>query len=155
MLDAPTDRLHKFAAIGGLALAIAGGGGALRQYNETGIQYAEYVGSALKIGEVYNRFAAQAREQIKRNERLKSKALSEIEQETLQAETKRFKENVPIFDKEFEEAQAAAGKQRAITEHYYRMQAIWLVLAGASIVSGLFISYRGFKVWLAQPIDQR
>jgi hypothetical protein len=147
MITPPTDRLYKFAAIGGLALALAGGTGALRQYHETGLQFAEFVGTVMKQEAVYNRFASMAREQITWNEKLKDANLDPAERELLEARTREFRRMLPSFDKDFEEATAAARRQEVITRHYRRMQAIWLTLAGVAIGAGGFISYRGFTVW--------
>ena len=145
MISPPTDRLYKFAAIGGIALALGGGAGALKQYNETGLQEAEYLGRIAQFGSVYNRFAGQGREQIALQEQLKSPSLTPERRTILEAEREKFLVQVPAFDKEFEEALAAAQKQEAITRHYRKMQIIWALLAGASIGFGLLMAYLGFN----------
>lgn len=149
MISPPTDRLYKFAAIGGIALALGGGAGALKQYNETGLQEAEYFGKVAQMLAVYNRFAAQGREQITRQEEIKSPSLPADRIALLEAEMEKFRAQIPMFDKEFEEAQAAAQKQEAITRHYRKMQTIWALLAGVSIGFGLLAAYLGFRVWRA------
>lgn len=155
MITTPTDQLYKFAAIGGLVLAFAGGAGALRMYHETGIQQAEFIGAVGKMDAVYNRFAPLAREQIARGEKLKSNALTPRERAAIEVESQKFREMIPTFDKEFEEAMSLARRQEAITRHFRQMQAIWLVLAGAAIGIGAFFSYRGFKVWRSLPPNER
>jgi hypothetical protein len=153
MISPPTDRLYKFAAIGGLALALGGGAGALRQYHETGLQEAEFFGSVAKLGSVYSRFATQAREQIAREQKLKSSAISAGERAALEKEVESFRSSVPSFDKEFEEAKAGAQRQEAVARHFRRMQAIWLVLAGVALTVRGVVSYRGFKVWRSSPAE--
>jgi hypothetical protein len=147
MLTPPTDRLHKFMAIAGLALALGGVTGALRQYADTGLQEAEFIGKVAKVRSVYNRFATEARAQIARTEKLGTNGLSPAERATLQAESQKFRDLQPTFDREFADAEADAQRYQAIAQHLGRMESIWLFVAGTCLCVGGFVSYKGFRVW--------
>jgi hypothetical protein len=155
MITPPTDYLYKFTAVGGLTLALAGGAGALHQYDETGKQQADFVGAVMKTANVSNRFAIQAREQLSRTHKLMKPGLTPAEVDAIELQTQKFRELIPAFDKDFEEALSAANKQEAITAHFRKMQAIWLVLGGIAIGVGIFISYRGFRRWHTLPNDNK
>lgn len=150
MINVPTDRIYKFAAVGGLVLSIAAGNMALNQYHETALQNAEFYGKTMELTAVYQRFASQARDHGERVDKLPKTELTDDERSALVLESEKFKERIPEFDKEFEHAKAAALRQQAVTAHFYRIQTIKFILAGSLIICGLLASFWGFRIWLSK-----
>lgn len=155
MFPIPTDRLHKFAAIAGLAVALAAGDGLLAQYRETVLQENEFAGKVLSMGATYEEFAGRSREQIERTERLSSPSLTAAERQKLDVESNEYREYARKNEQEFRAAEAAAKKQQFLVQHHHQMQRIWLAVAIAALVLGLTASAWGFGHWFRQSRDER
>lgn len=155
MFPIPTDRLHKFTAIAGLAVILAAGAGVLGQYNEAGLQENEFAGKVLLMGVLYEEFAERSREQIKRTERLHTANLSNEERKKLQAEDLAYREFAQKSIQEFRAAEAAAKKQQFLVQHYHAMRRLWVAIAVAAFAFGLAASIWGFRHWLKQSHDER
>jgi hypothetical protein len=155
MISTPTDRLHKFAAIGGLAIAFASGGAALQQYHQTSLQIAEAYEKVLRGVNAYNRFAEVARGGIESAEKLRDPSISAADEKRHRKALAVSQERIKVLDAEAQEAIVQMQKQMSIAQHYDRMQSIWFVIAGFSLISGLLLSWYGFRSWLRQPANER
>jgi hypothetical protein len=155
MVPTPTDRLHKLAAIGGLAIALAGAGAALHQYSQTALQDAELYERVMRSTYAYDRFAEVARQRIALAEELGKGTASPERQAQIRQQLAVLLEKIQPLDREVQESLIQSQKHAAIARHHHRLQVLWVLLGAVAVVVGCYISYRGFLVWVRLPPSER
>jgi hypothetical protein len=158
MITPPTDRLHKFLAVGGLCLFLIGVIYPIEKYNQAEI---ERINTNTKLNEAkfsIERFEAKITEL--KNFRLRysdrdGNLKKNIPIEDFILATNEILKNIPEFQKEVDSSIVSYGKQIELNEHYEFIKKVWFTLGGLCIIIGGCLAYVGFKQWLSQPKSSR
>jgi hypothetical protein len=149
MLTPPTDRLHKFFAIGGLALVVLGVTYPLSKFDEAQRSLIDTQDKLTRADNAYSRFAELARVQIARREATE-KAPSGSSSSVMPTDPELI-----ARDKATEEALAQAQRQARLTGHLLLMRNIWVGIGASCVVIGLWLAFVGFRQWIRQPHETR
>jgi len=154
MIEPPTDRLHKFLAVGGIFLICTGITIPLDRFSDAKLQqieaseklkrfgysYADYAKEVNKGIDAYNRWV---KEPTQENERRAKEIIASSEAATEQ------------LDHATRDAMIESGKQVDLMTHYVYMKNVWLVIGALCIGLGFVSSYYGFSRWLREPKKTR
>jgi hypothetical protein len=160
MLTPPTDRLHKFIAISGVALIIFGSTFSIENYSKAELMKIELQERIDETQYAHKRFAQKVKEEMASVYRFKDgnglKKGTNIDE--FRKAVKAFKTQEPIvrkLEKEMNDSLIQARKYSLLVNHYQEVKKIWLLIGTACCLLGLILSYIGFKQWLAQPKSSR
>jgi hypothetical protein len=131
VLSPPTDRLHKFLAIAGLALFVVGVTFPIDRYDQAVRQFIEAKAVFMDV----------SNKQLELSTLLSKGSDSGAEHERLQREI-------------------AVGLNKARTagelaEHANALKTIWFVLGSFCTFGGLALALVGFRMWWKQPVELR
>lgn len=150
MIEIPTDRLHKFLAIGGLIAICAGIFFSLDRYNEYSLMR---IKTYTKAREFYSSFQTveTLRESVTRMRETRKKLNKREAVEYLDKEIDFLDEK---HEREIDNMIRLIRESREmveLTNHYKLMSYIWFSLSAILLTLGMIFSYFGFKKWLSQP----
>ena len=155
MLTPPTDRLHKFLAIAGVALVILGFTYPIQKFHEAEIQRIEAVARVRELHYSYGRYAEKVNEMIG----IYNSAVSHgSDSEEMSKAIKRIIELNPDATnsgRETEEIIVESTKHFELAMHMETMRNIWFGVGLLCLIGGVTLSFIGFRQWLSQPQDQR
>lgn len=155
MIDVPTDRLHKFLAIGGLLLVVLGIFYPLQKYEEAELHRIEALSRLENFANSFLVFESKVSEFRPLYEAaIRDGADSHAAQEL----SRRLLEKQPALDALQREAAAAGTESRKnihLMQHYYVMRNVWMAIGIVLMVLGVFSALRGFSIWLKQPQKNR
>jgi hypothetical protein len=151
MIDPPTDRLHKFLAVGGLLLIGLGVTYPLHKYDEAELRRIDAFDRSQRFSQSYARFAAKVNEEIDLyNEAQASgadpRAIQRAKQEILAK-----RPEVAALERETSAAQVDSTRNMQLMEHYHFMRNLWFGIGALLVLVGLGASGYGFKQWLKEP----
>jgi len=155
MLTLPTDRLHKFLAIGGLALIVIGVTYPIQQYNEAELRRIDAFEKAQRVYFAYGRFAQKVNEGIAIYNRTVKERMSPEEARPFKDQILKKLPEMEELDREVADALVQLQKHVELMMHFYFMRNLWFTLGLCFVVSGIYLSYRGFRQWLSQPKKER
>jgi hypothetical protein len=155
MIAPPSDRLHKFLAIGGVALVLASVTVPVQKYQEAESQRIEAMAKARNVMFSGRRYA----DEVDRMERIQKDAISRgVTGKVLEdAKTQFFALNLEAekVGRETEAAIVELGRQAELAVHLERMRNIWLALCALGVMLGVWLMFVGFKQWLQVPKHER
>jgi len=154
MLAPPTDRLHKFLAIAGIALFIVGVTVPLDRYDQAVRQFIEAKAKTLEVGNVQLRLSEVLDAYHARSKQLDA-ASSPEKSAAVASERAQFGTDVVKLQREIADLSVQARKQFDLAEHAERARTLWLVLGAFCVIGGLAIATLGFVMWWHQPPEQR
>ena len=155
MLSPPTDRLHKFLAIGGLALLVSSITVSLQKYEDAEIQRTETYAKLQEVQFTYSHYADHVNRMIGiRNEAisrgLKGQALAEA-QEKVQA----LNPEAEKLGRETERVLVEMTRLVELTVQMQWMKKIWIGLGIFGSLIGIAMTYIGFRQWIRLPENER
>jgi hypothetical protein len=155
MLSPPTDRLHKFLAIAGVALFVLGVTIPLDRYDQSVRQFIEAKSKVMEL----------SRAQLRLSEWLDSLGSVQQGDRTVRrpdpnnpaagVDRSRLDTDPATLEREIAELSVQAQKQLDLAEHAERIRAVWVVLGSFCIFGGIALAAFGFALWWRQPADQR
>ena len=157
MINPPTDRLHKFIAITGIALIIFSITIPIDKYNEAELARIEANENLNKSKFAYARFAEIVREETSlfstyfdKNSKLKEG----VDVEKFRNAAKDFFARAPEvrkLEREMNDSLIQSEKHLELMEHFVHIRNIWFLIGISASLLGLGLAYVGFKQWLKQP----
>lgn len=155
MLTPPTDRLHKFLAIAGVALFLIGVTYPIDKYHTAEIHRIVAFEKVQSFAFAYGRFA----EKVNTQRDIYNSAIEKgLAREKFEPEAKRIREiepDVKRLDSEVQNILVQSQKQVALMQHYYFIRNLWFFIGACCVLVGSFLAYLGFKQWLSQPKEER
>jgi hypothetical protein len=155
MIAPPSDRLHKFLAIGGVALVLASVTVPVQKYQEAETQRIEALAKARNVQFVGKRYS----DELNLMERIQKDAIARglTGKELEDAKKQFFALNVEAekVGRETEAAIVELGRQAELAVHLERMRNIWLALCALGVAFGCWLMFVGFKQWLQVPKHER
>jgi hypothetical protein len=155
MISPPSDRLHKFLAVGGVALILASVTVPVQKYQEADRQRIEAVAKARNVRLVFEPY----REQVSRMERIQKDAISSrLTGKNLEdAKNQFFAINIEAekLERETNAAILEMSREIDVALHLERMRNIWLALCALGVLLGSWLMFVGFKQWLRLPKHER
>ena len=151
MLSPPTDRLHKFLAIAGIALFIVGITVPLDRWDQAVRQFIEAKAKALEVGQAQMRLSNWL-------DALKTRldqAAGATADSVTQAELARLPAEAEKFEREIADLSVQARKQLDLAEHAERARTVWMVLGTLCLLGGAGLATAGFAMWWREPPDMR
>lgn len=155
VIQIPTDRLHKFQAIAGLLITLAGLTYPAQQYHESEIKYIEAAEQVRLVTNAYNRYAKTVNEMVDiHNKKILENKTREIanslDQEILQKDIQANEQG-----REVEYGIVQTQKYVAIGRHYRFIRNMWFLVGVLCVTGGVWLSFIGFRKWLKQPNNDR
>lgn len=156
MLSPPTDRLHKFLAIAGIALFILGVTIPMDRYDQSVRQFIEAKSKVMELSRAQQRLsewldavgkAAQQRGSTDRP--LDSSSLAGVFDRSL------LDSDPAKLEREIADLSVQAQKQLDLAAHAERIRVVWVALGAFCIFGGIALAAAGFAMWWRQPADQR
>jgi len=155
MISAPTDRLHKFLAVGGLALLLTSVTTAVQKYQEAEAQRIEAIAKGREVQFAAMRYS----DHVNRMARIQSDALTRgLSGDAYDAAKNQFFALHPeaeILGREAEKLIVDLSKQAQLAVHMERMRDLWFGLASLGAVLGTWMTFVGLRQWLAVPRNER
>ncbi len=154
MIEPPTDRLHKFIAVGGIALFITGVTLPLERFNEAELQRIDAVEKLQEFGYAYSDFAVKVNEGIAAH----NQWIKEPTPENAQRVADVVKANEAIVEKlerASRDALIRSKKHVDLAVHYQFIRNIWFAIGAFCVIAGVLLSYYGFRRWLREPKRSR
>ncbi|MCY1232862.1 hypothetical protein D9M72_453770 [compost metagenome] len=155
MLAPPTDRLHKFLAISGVALVLVGVVYPLQQYQIAEVQRTEAVARLQAAGFAYTRFANQMNRRSDLRDQIRDKGLTGDAAKGLLDQIRTMEPEIDKLDREIQGAIIETKKQMDLEQHYRFMSNLWFALGCCCILFGAWLGTVGFRQWIQQPKTER
>ena len=161
MIAPPTDRLHKFIAIAGVALILIGVTYPIEKYNESELARINALEKMDETKFAQQRFAQKVKEEKAIMSRtFDSNGLKKpnVSVEQLRKAAQDFFEREPEarkLEKEMNDALIQYKKHSELTKHYESMKKLWFFIGALSFLIGTSLSIVGFRQWLSQPKSSR
>jgi len=151
MLSPPTDRLHKFLAIAGIALFIVGVTIPLDRYDQSVRQFIEAKSKAMELGRAQLRYS-----QMLDSEHKKATSLLAAPGSTAAvADRVQPDASFATIEREIADLSGQAQTQLELAEHAERIRAIWTWLGVTCVFGGAAMAALGFVIWCRQPANER
>jgi hypothetical protein len=131
MLTPPTDRLHKFLAISGIALFIVGVTFSIDKYDQAVRQFIEAKHKVMELSKLQQKL---------------SNLLADGKPDAIEAAR---------ISAEIESTSSVAEKALDIAHHATVIRSLWFTIGTFCVLVGLLLSVVGFRIWWSQPADQR
>ena len=146
MIEVPTDRLHKFFAVGGLVLCALGITFFLERFNEAELQRIEASVELQKFINASSDYAENVNEAIAAHNRWVKNPTIENKQRAQEFITanKAATEKLGLDARDFS---VESKKQLDLALHYQFMRNVWFVIAVLFLFFGALFSYYGFTRW--------
>lgn len=154
MIDPPTDRLHKFLAVGGIALLIAGVTLPLERFNDAELRRIDAFEKAQQFRYAYSDFAEKVNEGIDAHNHWVKKPTPENAQRVKDV----LRDNEAVIeqlDLATREAGVKLKKQVDLAVHYHFIRNIWFAIGAFSVIFGILTSWYGFSRWFREPKRSR
>lgn len=155
MLAPPTDRLHKFLAIGGLVLLATGISIPIQKYQEAEVQRIEAMARVRENQYAYQHFADQVNRMIRIHNDAVSHNLQGADLAKAKAKGAALTPEAKVFGKETEKTIVEMTKQIELAVHLKFIQNLWFGVGFASATLGAIAAFFGFRQWLRQPKNER
>lgn len=155
MLAPPTDRLHKFLAIGGLALLAMGISIPIQKYQEAEVQRIEALTRLREEQYAYQHFADQVNRMIRIHDDAVTHDRQGAELAKAKAKLAALTPEANRLGKETEKTIVEMTKQGELAMHLKFMRNLWLGVCFASATLGAIAAFFGFRQWLRQPKNER
>lgn len=155
MLAPPTDRLHKFLAIGGLALLAAGISIPIQKYQEAEVQRIEALTRLREVRYAYQHFAEHVNRMIGIHNDAVSHDLQGSDLAKAKGELAALAPEAKVLGKETEKTIVELTKQGELAVHLRFIQNIWFGVGFVSATLGAVATFFGFRQWLRQPKNER
>lgn len=155
MISPPTDRLHKFLAIGGLVVAITSVTIPLDKYHEAEVQRINTFAKAREIQYSYQRYAAQVNKMIEINNDAVRNGVIGKERDEVAKKIHALDPEATKLSRELEALLVEGERQAGLSVHYSFLKNIWLCIGIIGFIVGIAASFFGFRQWLIQPKDVR
>jgi hypothetical protein len=152
----PTDRLHKFLAIGGIVAVLTGITTAIQKYEEAEVQRIEAIAKMNAI-QIPARAANDLLERMIKIQRdaLHGKKVTDKEYEKAKASFFALDPDAQKYLREMDQAIIEGQKQSQLAVHRERIRNLWFGLSFAAIALGVVAAWVGFRQWLRQPKEFR
>jgi hypothetical protein len=155
MIDPPTDRLHKFLAVGGLVLITLGVTYPLQKYDEAELHRIDAFDRTQRFGQAYTRYAEKVNEQIDLYNKVQG---SDSDPRLIESAKKGIlarQSEVAALERETSAAEADSSRNIQLMQHYYFMRNLWFCIGIFLVLVGTTASAFGFRQWLRQPKSTR
>lgn len=155
IMSPPTDRLHKFLAITGMALVAASVSLPLQRYQDAELQRIDAEEKLQQAGYALERFGDSIKKQLPiANEAIKRLPSAEAAQPFID----RLNKLAVDTEKAALEAQGAliaSQKQIALAQHYRFVKIVWFGIGAVSFLVGCWLIFVGIRQWIAVPKTER
>lgn len=155
MISPPTDRLHKFLAIGGVALLIGSTTVPLQKYQDAEAQRIEALTRAQEVQFTYQRYANHVNRMIRLQNEAVSSGLDGPELDAAKAEVRALDPEAEKLGRETEKVIVELVKQSELAVHMGQMRNVWFGLAIVGAILGAWMSFVGFRQWISIPRHER
>lgn len=155
MISPPTDRLHKFLAIGGVALLIGSTTVPLQKYQDAEAQRIEAFTRAQEVQFTYKRYANHVNRMIRLQNEAVSSGLGGPELDAVKAEVRALDPEAEKLGRETEKVIVELVKQSELAVHMEQMRNAWFGLAIVGAILGAWMSFVGFRQWIGIPRHER
>jgi hypothetical protein len=155
MLIPPTDRLHKFLAIAGLALFSLGVTVPLQKYQDAELQLIEARAKLRETQNAYNRYAAQVNAMIAIYGEAAEKGGGPETTSAAREKILKLDPDATKLGREVEDVLIQVVKQIELASHLENIKTIWFAIGLLFLFGGTAIAFVGFKQWLLQPKNAR
>ena len=155
MITPPTDRLHKFLALGGLALMLSAGAVAIDKYNESKLQVIEASAAVERMTYAQQDFCRIVEDSVQIDKEAKAAGFSSWQAPGFRERFESKKPEVERLRKQMHDAFADSRGPVMKAAHAEQMRNLWFALAGGALVLGAVLSFLGFRNWLRQPENER
>ena len=156
MISPPTDRLHKFLAIAGVALFILGVTVPLDRYDQAVRQFIEAKSKVMELSQAQIRLS-QWLEAV--NNRVQQNQADRPPPVLRNADSLndagRLAKDPLDLEREIADLSVQARKQLDLAEHTEKIRTVWFVLGLFCIIGGLILATAGFAMWWRQPANER
>jgi hypothetical protein len=155
MLNPPTDRLHKFAAIAGLALLIVGITIPVQKYQEAEVQRIEAIAKMQEVRYAYERYASQVNQMIDMRNDAVTRGLKDSELEAVKGKIRALDPEAEKLGKETERVIVEMIKHTELAAHLGFVQNLWFAISFFGALGGSVLAFFGFRQWFRQPKNER
>jgi len=155
MLTPPTDRLHKFLAVAGVALVLLGLSLPIQRYQEAEVQRIEALARARELQYSYTHYAAQVNSMTEIYNNAVSRDLDKAQMAEVRKKILTMNPEANNLGKETEHAIVELFKQTELAMHMEFMRNLWFAIGIVCVLSGGCLGFVGFRQWLSQPRNKR
>ncbi len=155
MISPPTDRLHKFLAIGGLALLLSVASVPLQKYQEAERQRIEAYAKAHEVQFTYQRYADQVNRMIRIRNDAVARGLNGAELEKAKEKVQAMDPEAEKLGREMEQVLVEMVRLAQLAVHLEWIKRVWMWLGFLGALLGVAMAYAGFRQWLRLPQHER
>lgn len=155
MLAPPTDRLHKFTAIAGVALLLIGITIPIQKYQEAEVQRIEALAKAQEVRYAYDRYAKQVNQMIALRNDAATRDLKNSDLADVKSKIGALNPEAEKLGKDTERVIVEMIKHAELAAHLEFMRNLWFALSFVSGLAGSSLAFFGFRQWLQQPKNER
>lgn len=155
MLTPPTDRLHKFQAVAGVALVVFGLSIPMQRYEEAEVQRIEAWARAREMQFAYGHYATQVNSMVSIYNDAISRGLDKEELTKIRQKILAMNPEANSFGQEAERAIVESLKQSELAMHMESMRNLWFAIGAICVLGGAILGFFGFRQWLLQPRNER
>jgi hypothetical protein len=151
----PTDRLHKFATVGGLTLLLVGFSIPLQKYMDAEGQRIEAVARMQSTHFTYSRYARQVNQTIAISNDAATRDLTGAAREEARLRILALNPEAERLSRETELALTENLKAAELAVHFGFISNLWFALGLLCILAGASLAGVGIRQWMAQPPQER
>ncbi|HWT20464.1 MAG TPA: hypothetical protein VN280_16230 [Variovorax sp.] len=155
MVSPPTDRLHKFLAISGIAVVAASISVPLQRYQDAELQRITAEEKLQQAGYALGRFSNSLAKQVPVAKEVIKRWPSADAAQPFVGRLNELVAETEKLSREAETAVVESKKQVSLMQHYLFMKNLWFGIGMAGMLFGCWLSFVGFRQWLAQPKAER
>jgi hypothetical protein len=156
MISPPTDRLHKFLAIAGVALFTLGVTIPLDRYDQAVRQFIEAKSKVMELSQAQIRLSQWLEAVNNRVQQSQADRRPPVSSKPGSAnDMGRLAKDPLELEREIADLSIQARKQIDLAEHVDKIRRVWFGLGLFCIIGGLIRSTLGFAMWWRQPASER